>query len=543
MTGSLIRCAPQSQRHHIVSVAWRSACLLMIAMGLAGCLSGKDGAAGANGTNGTNGANGTNGSNGASGTNGLNALVTMTAEPAGVNCAGGGVRFDVGIDSNRNSTLDAGEITQTGYACNGADGAAGAGGGGWQVATLVELDAAGDAYAPQVVLDGNGNALAVWYQSDGAVLNIWANRFVAATGWGNPELIETDDSGDAVDPRIAMDANGDAVVVWQQSDGTRNNIWANRFTTASGWDVAELIEADDAGDATDPRVAVDSSGNAVAVWQHDDGTRFNIRANRYAAGAGWGADQLIETDNAGAATRAAVASDGSGNAVAVWQQSDGTRTNLWANRYTPGGGWAGATLIENDNVGHARTPAIALDVDGNAIAVWEQHDGTRYNIQSNRYVAGSGWAGAELIETSNAGTARDAVVAMDGDGNAIAVWEQTDGTRYNVVANRYSVSGGWGTAQLIETDNSGGARDPAIGFDASMNAIVVWSSLDDTRDNIWSNRYVAGSGWGNAQLVETDNTGDAGAPAVAVNAGGEAFAAWQHFDGALYNIWSNRFIP
>ena len=76
-----------------------------------------------------------------------------------------------------------------------------------------------------------------------------------------------------------MDSSGNAVAVWQQSDGTRNNIWANRFVPGLGWATAEIIETDNAGDANFPQIATDSTGNAVAVWQQSDGTRNNIWAN------------------------------------------------------------------------------------------------------------------------------------------------------------------------------------------------------------------------------------------------------------------------
>ena len=78
-------------------------------------------------------------------------------------------------------------------------------------------------------MDGNGNALAVWYQSDGTHDSIWANRYVVGTGWGNATLIETDNAGDGAPPQIAMDGDGNALAVWLQSDGTRYNVWANRF--------------------------------------------------------------------------------------------------------------------------------------------------------------------------------------------------------------------------------------------------------------------------------------------------------------------------
>jgi hypothetical protein len=59
---------------------------------------------------------------GANGFNGLQSLVTTTPEPAGVNCADGGQRVDHGLDDNSNGTLDAAEVDGTTYVCNGADG-------------------------------------------------------------------------------------------------------------------------------------------------------------------------------------------------------------------------------------------------------------------------------------------------------------------------------------------------------------------------------------------------------------------------------------
>ena len=47
--------------------------------------------------------------------------------------------------------------------------------------------------------------------------------------WGTALLIETDNAGNAENPQIAVDGSGNAITVWQQHDGTRENIWANRF--------------------------------------------------------------------------------------------------------------------------------------------------------------------------------------------------------------------------------------------------------------------------------------------------------------------------
>ncbi|NNK07183.1 MAG: Ig-like domain-containing protein [Myxococcales bacterium] len=153
--------------------------------------------------------------------------------------------------------------------------------GQWGEPVLIEIRNAGSARFPRVALDPNGNAVAVWAQWDGTRRNIWANRFTPSAGWGVAEPIETDNVGDAFSPQVALDPNGNAVAVWRQYDGTRFNIWANRFKPAAGWGVAEPIETDDAGDASSPQVGVDPNGNAVAVWNQDDGTRDNIWANRF----------------------------------------------------------------------------------------------------------------------------------------------------------------------------------------------------------------------------------------------------------------------
>jgi hypothetical protein len=356
-------------------------------------------------------------------------------------------------------------------------------------AELIEADNVGDAYMAQIAIDSSGNAIAVWFQSDGTRRNIYANRF-NGTSWGTAELIEAGDAGNAEYPQIAFDSSGNAIAVWHQSDGTRVNIYANRFDGTSwfngtSWGMAELIETDNAGYAQHPQIAFDSSGNAIAVWKQSDGTRTNIWANRF-NGSSWGTAELIEAHNAGSAGSPQIAFDSSGNAIAVWYQSDGTRNNIWANRFN-GTSWGTAELIETDDAGAAFTPGIAIDSSGNAIAVWQQSDGTRYNIWANRF-DGTSWGAAELIETDNAGNAFMPQIAFDSSGNATAVWYQSDGTRDNIWANRFD-GASWGSAELIEAGDAGSAEWPQIAIDSSGNAIAVWQQSDGTRYNVYANRF------------------------------------------------------
>jgi hypothetical protein len=82
---------------------------------------------------------------------------------------------------------------------------------------------------------------------------------------------------------VAGNGAGDAVAVWTQPDvdGGVASVWANRFSVAFGWETARLLETDDRGYAGGGDVAVDPSGNAVAVWWQSDGTQWQAWASSY----------------------------------------------------------------------------------------------------------------------------------------------------------------------------------------------------------------------------------------------------------------------
>tara|TARA_B100000965_G_scaffold406466_1_gene445566 strand:+ start:2200 stop:4635 length:2436 start_codon:yes stop_codon:yes gene_type:complete len=81
---------------------------------------GNDGADGADGTDGQDGADGVDGQDGA---DGVTALIATSNEPAGNNCANGGVKVEAGNDDNDNGQLESNEVDSTQYICDGGSSA------------------------------------------------------------------------------------------------------------------------------------------------------------------------------------------------------------------------------------------------------------------------------------------------------------------------------------------------------------------------------------------------------------------------------------
>jgi hypothetical protein len=468
------------------------------------------------------------------GLNSHNSLITLNQEAAGANCPYGGIRIDSGLDINDNGILDAGEIDNNEYVCNLIDGSV-----GWQVATLVELSNAGNARDPQISFNSNSNAHAVW----SLIGNIWSNQYVANEGWGRPVLLESNDTGEAIEPQISTDNQGNALAVWSQWDGNRYTIWSNRFVLASGWGTAEQINVVINGGASSPQIKLDDSGNGIAVWQQNDGPITNVWSNRYAADTGWGSAEIIGTTGIGWNANPQLDFDANGNAIAVWQYLDSSSYDIWSNRYIAGTGWGTAEAIDANDAQDAQSPQVTVDENGSAMAVWTQNAGNgNVNIWSSHFTNGIGWASAELVETI-AGVASNPQIDLDDNGNAVAVWQQYDGTINNIWANHYIAGVDWGSAELIETENAGSATNPQVQVDEVGNALAVWVQFDGLRRNIWSNRYNFGVGWSHADLIETDNTGGASDdPQIGVSPGGSALAIWSQSDGTRGNIWSNIWL-
>lgn len=411
--------------------------------------------------------------------------------------------------------------------------------GQWGDAEPREEEDTYSAFGPRVAAGPDRSWFVVWLQSDGAVLNLWANRFTMTNGWGDPEIIEPG-SGDADVPTIGVDAQGNAIALWRNC-AARCDIWTNRFIEGQTWGTAEPIELPTGDEVNFVEAVVHTDGSATAVLLKSEPDPRDVWAVSYDPAADeWGLPELLEP-NSGAASTPRIAIGPTGDVFAVWTHDvDGGFGEVWANRRTEAQGWETATKIQQDGDARSGFARVAVGPDGEAIAVWHQSDGVRDNIWANRFdPAVVRWGEAKLIEVDNAGDARNPRIVIDLDGNAVAAWQQSNGTRSQIVANRYTAGGDWGTPERVEM-NDGDVSLAQLAIDNNGNAIAIWSQGEGLAST-WAARFTTSDGWQTPELLESDDAGDAFDQDVAIGSSGEGLAVWRQSDGNLTSIWSNPF--
>ncbi len=409
-------------------------------------------------------------------------------------------------------------------------------------------------------MDRDGNAIVVWVKLGG----IWANRYDATNrSWGDAVVVDTKDSP-AHHHDVAMHANGSTIVVWRQRRGSLGDIWANRYDAVSGdWGKAQLVETDHVLDDL-PQVAMDARGNATVLWTRwggapaDDLVRCTIWANRYdAADKSWGKAVLIKGSE-GAMPSPPLDMDPQGNAITVWTaRDDDMHWHVCASRYDAATGVWGTPLHIESSKGRPDDPQVAVDSWGNAAAVWDQVEGALLNVWACRYdAARERWGKAELIETTEY-EARRPRVAMDAKGNATVLWEVFNGVVQNIRAmgggwstsetfegavcsiwaRRYDVGRrGWSNPENIQTE-PGIACGARVAVSSNGDAVAVWEQPDEGWHVCVNNFDGTLKRWGQATRIGTNISGGCN-PDVAMDSRGNAITVWEQHDGLWYSIWA-----
>lgn len=383
-----------------------------------------------------------------------------------------------------------------------------------------------NAVNPQVVINPNGDAISIWTEnnvvksSSKLVCGSWLSA-VTVSGTG------------ASSPCLVMDQNGNATAVWLES----GVIKASTKLFNSSWSSPTTLSSKG---ATGPTLCVDSDGDVVAAWARAG----NIEASTKLFGTPWRVKLTINSTGASSPKIAVGGSGSNTNFVLVWQGTSGNTPVIYASSKLILGGWSDAQIISK--ITHnAINPSIAVDSNGNALAVWYAYDVTGVNYSNvivksaARSFGSCSWGSVSDLSASGSRNPATlfASVAFDSIGNAIAIWNTSfDDATFNVQSSIKPVNGHWSaTVNLVDSNLYAYAADVSVTSfgdvlslymfynGASLMIQSVESDMNGFLNNFWSVPITISRG--------TDN----GYPKIAASINGNTIhtaAVWVNYNGA-----------
>ena len=320
-------------------------------------------------------------------------------------------------------------------------------------------------------------------------------------------------------PRIASDGDGNVVAVWRELEDGAASIRAAFRPRGGAWSDAERISLPAAATES-PKLAMDALGNAVAIWQRSTGQNSVVQAAIRPVGGGWSDPQDL-SDPGGVAFNADVAIR-AGRATAVWTVLEDRRSVVQASSRDVAGAWAPAQMISGP-IGNASTPVVAVDDSGRATAAWRWSDGAFLVVQSAVRSAGGAWSAPEVLSGPGR-SASQPLLAMDADGNALVAWLRFNGSWTAAQVVSRPAGGSWGDPENL-SERGGNARRLDMTMNSRGDAIVTWTqTLLTASADLYSSLRRAGSDrWARTQVTQYWSGLEA---RIALDEQGNATAVW-----------------
>jgi len=380
-------------------------------------------------------------------------------------------------------------------------------GGEFRVDTIT----AGNQQTPSVAIDAQGNSVVVWDNWDFGVdgPNIYGQLYMPdGTPRGGPFLVNVNNYDyEGMRPSVAMNADGAFVVVWQAYDvsSEQRDIFARQFNAQGVPTSGELrVSSTNLWDVM-PRVAIDGQGGFAVAWQK----------------------QLT-----------------SGNPA---------NYDTYARRYDATGTAMGAEFRVGGHspyyVADQKPPAVAMDPRGDFVIAWyEAIELVSSTIYVQRYKADGTAVGDKIMvnPVSMTSVKPAPAISMSADGAFVVAWSggvfgSIDQYLY---AQRYDPSGvPQGSPMMVNTYRA--PFNPVAAADWKGNFVIAWQTIhqDGDRNGVYARRYsAAGIPLGDEFRVNTHTTYDQDRASVSVGAEGDFLVAWKSLHMATnYHIFAQRY--
>ncbi|MFC9602615.1 hypothetical protein ACFTTN_04045 [Streptomyces niveus] len=323
--------------------------------------------------------------------------------------------------------------------------------------------------------------------------------------WSAPTaLTGTTDIVDVIDVRTATD--GTVVAAMYREIPATSELElrvAVRPAASATWGTPTVIDTLHAGRET-VQLLPAPDGSVTLTWVRA-GSQNTIRTSTLTAGAtAWSSPVDIAQGTRFFDVTTAIGA--SGKAVAVWNQSSGRATQIYASeRDGANGAWSPAVRLDNTPAEvQESVPQVLVAADGSLTAVWTEYGAETRRIKAVDKPAGAtGWTAPRTL-SAPASPAYGVRAGAGPGGEAVLVWtapDDTDGTTVLEAVVRPAGSGEWGPAEAVGPVDSALAPQPLVAPDGEIT--LVWVDWRDTYGVRTATRSTTGE-WSGVQTLSTE---------------------------------------
>ena len=381
--------------------------------------------------------------------------------------------------------------------------------------------------SPDIAADANGNFVVVWEaggNQDGDLTGVFA-RLYDADGIPQTGEIQVNSfvTSNQSQPAVAMDDAGNFTVVWQDfsQDGSGAGIYGQRFDDTGAVQGPEFrVNTTIANAQVAPKIAMDADGDFVVVWTDTggaDGANSGVYGQRFNAnGAPNGAEFLVNVTTASSQTAGGVAMDDAGNFVVTWQSSgnqDGSGAGIYARRYDAAGNpTVSERQVNTYTIGNQLSPTVEMNGSGEIVVAWRSagQDGDLDGVYAQRLDSDLSRVGEEFrLNSYTAGNQNQVAIGLDAAGEIKAAW----------------AGEGPGDAQGVFTRQVAAPELTWVAGDPLSDATITFrGTVDDVNVVLDGMVYTPNTGFNGTDTltIATDDLGSTGSPGALQDA--DAFA-------------------
>lgn len=385
-------------------------------------------------------------------------------------------------------------------------------------------------HAPSVSLNARGDAVAVWRDRDTEQVTARV-RPAASAKWGAPRALGRD-SELYVPAAVAVDAQGNADVVWVGEQGAQRTVQASRYSSVGDrWSSPAAISGP-AVSGDRPGLVVDAGGSATASWlSYGEHGGHRLHTAYRPAGQAWRAPVVVARAQPETfITAFDLAAGGDGTTLLTWSVVSGYWADPVGAKPNPvsiyailgrDGVWQASTTLATVRDGDGQ-PAAAVGATGLAAVGWLGTEHGNAIVRAATRPAGAPAWGPEARLSFEDGQAEPPQLGIDGRGNLTAIWKVT---RVDVESSTLPAGSDVWPRPIVVSGPSESAGGVTLAVNTSGDTVAVWSVSGFFRSVVAAIRPAGAPAW--SPPVVVSGAGDViRSEGVAIDAAGNALVVW-----------------